>query len=432
MGAETGMTSEIVRRIDLSIPAGSDVKAILGELSALATGKGLRALAVLDRRDDGRRVRVELVGPADAIADILEPPRWRGPAPHTPRVRGVVLKGGHARIMRDEVLAPAGTPDQYPDPAPLGRIGVPWDLTASPPGAVGRAPDEDVIVAIVDSGIMTHHEDVKGRLVHGTSVIGGGIEDEDGHGTLLAGTVLEASNRSVKLMTVKFIDGRIRPHGGNAAKAIRWAVEHGAHVIDLSWELGIESPQYELRDAVKYARVKGVLVVVAAGNSGANNDERPAFPACFGHKKCQVLPGAALDNVITVMATDDFDDTPGFSNYGDTSVHIAAPGMRIISTQSYLSARPSELVSYQRYDGTSPAAAYVAGAAALLKSKNPTMSPKTIRDVLIETADRRPDLRCEAHGRLNVSRALAWVEAPGAVASPPAPSRQRGGSSQPP
>jgi subtilisin family serine protease len=429
MGPEdAGMTPatrspEIVRRVDLSIPEGSDVKTFLGELSYLAARKGLREPAVLERRDEVRRVRVELVGAADAIADILERPgQRRRSTPHTPPGGDVVLEGFHPRIVRDEVLPPPGASDPvYPDPEPLRRIGVPWDPTAYPPvtgGEPTKEPTKDVIVAIVDSGIMTRHEDVKDHLweqpgypnVRGTSVIGDkdDIEDKVGHGTLLAGTVLAAANRSpaVKLMTVKFIDGRTRPDGEHAADAIDWALDHGAHIINLSWELGIESPGPRLREAVEHARLAGVLVVVAAGNSGADNDKYPAFPACYGQ---------AFDNVITVMATDRFDDKPGFSNYGEKSVHIAAPGVGIMSTHQHM-ARDNRW-RYQRYDGTSAAAAYVAGAAAFLKTTCPGIGPKALRECLIATADIRPDLRCQAQGRLNLGRALEYIAAPAAARS---------------
>jgi hypothetical protein len=416
---------EIVRRVDLSIPAGSDVKTLLGELSYLAARNGLQEPTVLDRRDDVRRVRVELRGAADAIADILEPPprQRRGSTSHTPRSADVVLRGFHPRITRDEVLPPLGASDpEYPDPGPLRRIGVPWD-PAAPYQPVTRSaptgePTKDVIVAIVDSGTMTRHEDVEGHLweqpgypnVRGTSVIGSpnDIEDQVGHGTLLAGTVLAAANRSpaVKLMTVKFIDGRTRPDVDHAADAIDWALEHGAHIINLSWELGIESPRPRLREAVERACLAGVLVVVAAGNSGADNDEYPTFPACYGQ---------AFDNVITVMATDRFDDKPGFSNYGEKSVHIAAPGVGIVSTHQHMAG--DNRWRYQRYDGTSAAAAFVAGAAAFLKTTCPDIGPKALRECLIATADIRPDLRCQARGRLNLGRALDCVEAAAAAGS---------------
>jgi subtilisin family serine protease len=199
-------------------------------------------------------------------------------------------------------------------------------------------------------------------------------------------------------------------------------VKQRARVINLSWAVGIDK-QRAIHDAIDNA--PNVLFVVAAGNSGADNDKYPTVPADYGRH---------LSNVITVMATDDFDDKPGFSNYGDTTVHIAAPGMRVISTHSYLSAaaQPGNLVSYQRYDGTSPAAAYVAGAAALLKSQDPSLLPRDIRDVLIATADHRSDLRCVARGRLNVKEALDLVQAHLRVPPLPVPSGNRPGYSRPP
>ena len=291
------------------------------------------------------------------------------------------------------------------------RIAAPAEPVA---GQDFRPPSKPVIVAIIDTGIMAGHPDLSGHLwvdptnpgSHGVSMLAkwASIRDEDGHGTLLAGTVLAGANRSpaVRLMTVKFFDGRTRPDSDLGAKAIDWAVDNGAHIVNLSWAVGVETPA--LPRAVERAGREGVLVVVAAGNTGADNDAYPSFPASYGQ---------SMGHVITVMATDDFDDKPGFSNYGDTSVHISAPGMRIVSTHAYLAAtlKAGDLGRYQRYDGTSPSAAYVAGAAAFLKSVCPALGPKELRDYLVSTADPSRDQRRGPKPRLNVEKARAAVEA---------------------
>jgi subtilisin family serine protease len=107
------------------------------------------------------------------------------------------------------------------------------------------------------------------------------------------------------------------------------------------------------------------------------------------------------------MASDRFDDRAGFSNYGRSSVHIAAPGVNVTSTHQTLRSGllPRDAGLYQRYNGSSAAAAFVAGAAALLKARNRKLTPEAIRSVLIDTADVRPDLRCKANGRVNLTRA---------------------------
>src|SRR5205814_9913474 len=113
----------------------------------------------------------------------------------------------------------------------------------------------------------------------------------------------------------------------------------------------------------KLAEMRGVLVVAAAGNQGSDNTQIPLIPADY-----------ALSNMISVMATDRSDGKPGFSNYGN-NVDIAAPGVNILSTGLYF-----RTPAYREYTGTSPAAAQVSAAAAMLLAIDSTWSPSQIRD----------------------------------------------------
>jgi subtilisin family serine protease len=277
--------------------------------------------------------------------------------------------------------------------------------------------NEPLTVAIVDWGIQRDHADLRAELMRpGSNVLStgnGDPDDDDGHGTMLAGTIagivtnIPGGGRAVspvRLLPVKFIDARTPPTSGNAAKAIACAVEAGARIINASWDVGLNSD--ELKRAMEYAGKKGVLVVVAAGNEGGNNADYPTFPACFG-----------LSNMMTVMASDEKDGKPGFSNYGRGVVDISAPGVDIISTSPYM-ARPYMARSqapdvpcarrYRRYSGTSPAAAHVSGAAAVLLSINPRWTAQQIRDCLIGSADRIAKLErfCREGRRLNLHRAV--------------------------
>jgi subtilisin family serine protease len=272
--------------------------------------------------------------------------------------------------------------------------------------------EEPIKVAIVDWGIQLDHEAFKRNrnMVSAARVIppaDGNFSDDDGHGTLLAGTIAGIANnvRSggeavpwVRLLAIKFIDALTPPMSENAAEAIRYAVRKGARVINASWDVGLNSPG--LRKAVEEAGDQNVLVVVAAGNDGGNNSQYPTFPANFG-----------LPNMISVMATDKEDQKPGFSNYGH-SVDIAAPGVNIVSTSPYLCRLPrfpgSYNPAYRSYSGTSPAAAHVSGAAALLLSINPRWTPTEIRERLMDSVDDVPGLHryCRAGGRLNLYRAV--------------------------
>jgi len=268
-----------------------------------------------------------------------------------------------------------------------------------------------VTVAIVDCGIQSDHEDLNNQIVCGARVIppdNNDFSDDDGHGTMLAGTIGAIANNerggrgmipAARLMAIKFIDVRTPPTSGNAAKAIIRAVDERAQIINASWNVGLDSP--ELEGAIEYARSRNVLVVVAAGNNGGDNTRYPSFPASY-----------EFDNLISVLATDRNDQKAGFSNYGQ-NVHIAAPGVDIVSTSPYLCQPPappslSYNPAYRSYSGTSAAAAHVSGAAALLLSIQPSWTAEKVRGHLMETVDPIPDLRhcCRAGGRLNIGRAV--------------------------
>jgi subtilisin family serine protease len=271
--------------------------------------------------------------------------------------------------------------------------------------AAGPAPS--VIVGIVDTGISTAHPDLAGHLWsdaagnHGFNVIAGNhqVEDLDGHGTLLAGTVGAISNNGVgiagtewpiRLMALKFHDERTPPSAWLAALAIVWGVVRGARVINAAWDLGL--PRQFLRPVIDFVGgpLFGAVFVAGAGNDGLDNDVMPTYPASYN-----------LPNVVSVMASDEYDDRPGFSNYGPTTVHLAAPGVRVLSTHSYL-ATPQ----WRKYSGTSPACAHVASAAALVKALHPGWTPAQIRARLVATVDPSPHLRCVARGRLNLAQAI--------------------------
>src|SRR5262249_26022936 len=152
---------------------------------------------------------------------------------------------------------------------------------------------ERVIVAIVDSGIAVDHPDLARHLwtdtgdptVHGARFIDGqqdsDLTDQDGHGTMLAGAILASANRvrGLELMAVKFFDVITQPSAANAAAAIRFAASRGAAVINLSFDLGIGSN--ELQSAIRAAGASDALIVMAAGNTGSDNDQYPLVPACY-------------------------------------------------------------------------------------------------------------------------------------------------------
>jgi subtilisin family serine protease len=263
---------------------------------------------------------------------------------------------------------------------------------------------EPIVVAVVDSGIATLHPDLAG-LVHPDSkriigaVFDNVIEDEDGHGTSLAGTIAALTNNAIgmasatwpiaaRLLALKFYDPWNPLDAASAAKAIAWAVLKRARIINASWHVGM--PSNFLLASIHYARLKDVLFVAAAGNEGTNNDDLPIYPASW-----------PLSNVVSVMATNHHDDRPSFSNYGRNTVHIAAPGVHVLSTHYYL-----DKPVWRTYSGTSAAAAQVTAAAALIRAFKPNWTAPQVRAHLIQSVDSLRFLDCIAGGRLSLNRVI--------------------------
>jgi subtilisin-like proprotein convertase family protein len=142
--------------------------------------------------------------------------------------------------------------------------------------------------------------------------------------------------------------------------------------------------------AINNARNHGVIVVAAAGNDSSDNDTNPAYPANYSG-----------DNVVSVAATDRYDQLAYFSNYGRTTVDIAAPGASIYSTL------PNG--RYGTYSGTSMATPHVAGALALVWDAHPDWTYRQVSEAVRNTADRIPSLTGKVvTGRLNVSQAITY------------------------
>jgi subtilisin family serine protease len=278
-------------------------------------------------------------------------------------------------------------------------------------------PGQPILVAVIDSGIARAHPDLAPRISPLSRRIMGGIldnavEDADGHGTFLAGTIAAVTHNALGvasatwpvnlgLLAVKFYDPWHPLNAADAAHAVQYAVDAGARVINASWHVGMYSQA--LFDAVQYAAEHDVLFVAAAGNEGTSNDVLPVWPACF-----------CLPNVISVMATarppvyriDNLDDRPGFSNYGPTTVHLAAPGTSVLSTHYHFSTQPAR---WRHYRGTSAAAAQVTAAAALVRALRPAWTAPQVRAHLMASVDASRYLKCIAGGRLNLERAVCGL-----------------------
>lgn len=202
---------------------------------------------------------------------------------------------------------------------------------------------------------------------HGTHV-SGIIAAKRGNGIGIDGVA-----NNVKIMAVRAVpDGD--EHDKDVANAIRYAVDNGAQIINMSFGKAFSPHKAYVDAAVKYAESKGVLLVHAAGNSGANTDVAKNYPTrLLGKKK-------VAKNWIEVGASawgKDDHLAASFSNYGKTSVDLFAPGVRIYSTTPHN--------SYENAQGTSMASPVTAGVAALVLSYFPELSATDLKEILMQS-----------------------------------------------
>lgn len=297
-----------------------------------------------------------------------------------------------------------------------------WYATTGDPGTV---------VAVIDEGVDINHPDLRNNIWTNPDEVpnnrtdddrNGYVDDVNGydfanddasvydrdpvsgggdeHGTHVAGTIAAEGNNNIgvvgvnwrtRIMPLKFLG----PDGGytsDAIKALNYAVAEGAKISNNSWGGGGASQA--LLDAIRKADASGHLFVAAAGNGGAdgvgdNNDTSPQYPSSYDSP-----------NVISVAATDNRDALASFSNYGSSSVDLSAPGVSILSTL------PGN--TYGSYSGTSMATPHVTGAAALLKSRNPSMDDAQLKDRILGSAESKTNLRerTATGGRLNAQATL--------------------------
>ncbi|MBY8842766.1 type VII secretion-associated serine protease mycosin [Streptomyces sp. SP2-10] len=252
---------------------------------------------------------------------------------------------------------------------------------------------QGITVAVLDTGVETDHPDLAGNVLPAKDMIGFGAGPGDRtwarHGTAMAGIIAGHGHGpggtdgvmgvapEAKILPVRVIleDGdparaKARTTRGNAlADGIRWAADHGADVINLS--LGDDSdsahPEPGEDEAVQYALKKGVVVVASAGNGGDKGDH-VSYPAAY--------PG-----VISVTAVDKYGTRAAFSTRRWYAA-VSAPGVDVVI------ADPDH--KYYAGWGTSAASAFVSGAAALVRSAHPDLTPAQIKKLLEDTARNAP------------------------------------------
>ena len=269
---------------------------------------------------------------------------------------------------------------------------------------VWRNPGE-----IPDNGI---DDDGNGYIddVYGWNFVNnsGHMFDDDGHGTHVSGIVLsvahdifsgESFDSKIQIMPLKFLDGNGMGTTGNAIKAIYYAVNQGAQVLNNSWG----GPNYSaaLHEAISFSYSKGVSFVAAAGNAGSSNDQAPMYPASYN-----------VPHVMSVAATTNSDFLASFSNYGFNSVHLGSPGTSILSTV------PGD--KFGNSSGTSMAAPFVAGVAALMKRESPLMEGFQIKSIINEESDPISFLsgKVFSESRLNFANPIVRAKSEALVDSP--------------
>jgi subtilisin family serine protease len=303
-----------------------------------------------------------------------------------------------------------------------------WDLqnTGQDGGVVGAdihaaqawnitTGSSNVIVAIIDTGIDYNHQDLAANVWANPSTFSGTINgitvscaagthgfnaitqacdplDDNGHGSHVSGTIGAVGNNgtgvagvnwTVQLMACKFLD---QNGAGDTSDAItcldfvKAMKDRGLNVVATNNSWGGGDFSQALSDAVAAQMSDGILFIAAAGNESSDNDLQTAFPASLD-----------LPNVISVAATTRLDTLAGFSNIGQHSVHLGAPGQEILSTT------PDN--TYTVFSGTSMATPHVTGVAALLAAQDPSRDWRAIKNLILAGGDSNPALTQTITGR---------------------------------
>ncbi|NJN19474.1 MAG: S8 family serine peptidase, partial [Oscillochloris sp.] len=264
-----------------------------------------------------------------------------------------------------------------------------WDITTG----------GSIVIAVLDTGVDSAHPDLKGKVLPGYNAYSGGdnSDDDNGHGTAVSGLIAANTDNNAgvaglcwgcRILPVKVL----RANGGGTdaavAQGIRWAVDNGANVLNLS--LGGTDDSQVIRDAINYAVGRGILVVAASGNEQQEGNA-PSYPAAY-------------PDVLAVGATGNTDIVTGFSNTGDY-VDISAPGVGLWTTL------PGG--GYGPPNGTSFSSPYVAAAAGLVLTLRSDLGFFDVSCVLMASADDKgaPGKDPEyGYGRLNALRALQLAQ----------------------
>lgn len=267
----------------------------------------------------------------------------------------------------------------------------------------GNKGSRNVVIAVIDTGVDYNHESLKPNMVAGYDFKENDADPYDktsaqnpGHGTHCAGIIggtglvdggIVGISPEVSLMPLRFLGEDGSGDLNAAIKAMDYAVQKGAKVISASWGAAIGRAQAQpLVDAVKRADDAGVIFVVAAANDGKSNDKTEVYPA-----------NAGFPNTISVAASGPNDEKPSWSNYGRRTVHLAAPGLDIMSTL------PAN--KYGKLSGTSMATPLVSGLVAFLLSQDSTLTGAQVR-ALLQTTGVKASIETACNCRVDAFEAV--------------------------
>ncbi|MDR0609912.1 MAG: S8 family serine peptidase [Planctomycetaceae bacterium] len=315
------------------------------------------------------------------------------------------------------VITTSGVAQEVNDP----DIGKQWALDSINVDAAWNVSNgSGVVVAVLDSGTTLTHPDLRDNIwINTLETVGDGIDndgngfiddingwnfvsgnanvsDTDGHGTHVTGIIGAVADNTlggvgaapgVQILPVKVISGSTGSTA-NIVSAINYVIglkSYGVNVSVINMSLGYYSEDIAVGAAIEAAGNAGIVVAASAGNNSSNNDTKAHYPSGYNH----------LDNLIAVASLDQNGQLASNSNYGRTTVDLAAPGVSIYST--------TKNGSYGLMSGTSMAAPFVSAAAAILAASDSTLSPAEIKTQIMNSAEPLPNLagKVVSGGQLN-------------------------------
>ncbi|MER5937471.1 type VII secretion-associated serine protease mycosin [Streptomyces sp. NPDC001928] len=335
-------------------------------------------------------------------------------------VTGVCLASAPPAALADSAAAGSGTSPDFGLSASTECV-FGGDVIKSTPWSLQRilldqlwaqATGKGVKVAVIDTGVDDSNKQLSSAVAGGkTFVDGPATKDIEGHGTRVAGIIaarpLKGTGfvgiaKDATILSYRYTGGEEKQgNSGTMSAAIKAAVAAGAKIINISSDTANRKDNGPLRAAVAAAVDSGALIIAAAGNDGADGKSADTYPASY-------------DGVLAVAASDRNDERAFFSQSGDF-VDVAAPGVGMVSTV------PTD--GQCTADGTSFAAPYVAGVAALLKDKYPDWTAAQIATRIEETAQRpgRGPNRYIGWGVVDPVAALSDGSTPGTTPTPDPP-----------